>query len=51
MLFLSLSVFQGSHGTQVNVTDQEGKLCLFANLTVNFAVLYEVKADKVSFSS
>ncbi|XP_018549727.1 LOW QUALITY PROTEIN: lysosome-associated membrane glycoprotein 2 [Lates calcarifer] len=46
LLLASGIVFQGSHGTQVNVTDQEGKLCLFANLTVNFAVLYEVKADK-----
>ncbi|XP_062249095.1 lysosome-associated membrane glycoprotein 2 isoform X2 [Platichthys flesus] len=33
-------VLQLSNGAEVNVTDKEGKLCLYANLMVNFSVSY-----------
>ncbi|XP_034453777.1 lysosome-associated membrane glycoprotein 2 isoform X2 [Hippoglossus hippoglossus] len=44
-------VFQLSHGVEVNVTDKEGKLCLYANLMVNFSVSYPAgeKIDTVEF--
>lgn len=32
----------------MKVTDKNNKLCLYANLMVNFSVSYEVAADKVS---
>ncbi|XP_040904870.1 lysosome-associated membrane glycoprotein 2 isoform X2 [Toxotes jaculatrix] len=40
------NVFHLSHSTQVNVTDKDGKLCLYANLTASFSVSYEVIPDK-----
>ncbi|XP_068181297.1 lysosome-associated membrane glycoprotein 2 isoform X2 [Antennarius striatus] len=47
MLFLALgTVFQQSHGIEVNVTDKDNKLCLYANLMVNFSVSYEVTGNK-----
>lgn len=50
VLFCS-PVFHQSHGIEVNVTDKDGKLCLYANLMVNFTVLYEAAGNKVSVSS
>ncbi|CAJ1058894.1 lysosome-associated membrane glycoprotein 2 isoform X1 [Xyrichtys novacula] len=47
LLLTSGVVFQLSHGVEVTVNDGEDKLCIFANLTVNFAVPYE-KADNTS---
>ncbi|KAM6923425.1 lysosome-associated membrane glycoprotein 2 [Xenentodon cancila] len=38
-------VFQLSHGLEVNVT-KDGKLCLYANLMLNFSVSYEGKDNK-----
>ncbi|XP_044060848.1 lysosome-associated membrane glycoprotein 2 isoform X1 [Siniperca chuatsi] len=47
VLFLAFgSVFQLSHGIEVNVKDKAGKLCLYANLMVNFSVSYEVAGNK-----
>ncbi|XP_031158724.1 lysosome-associated membrane glycoprotein 2 isoform X2 [Sander lucioperca] len=47
VLFLTLGIaFQLSHGTVVNVRDKDNQLCLFANLTVNFSVSYEVADNK-----
>ncbi|XP_032383773.1 lysosome-associated membrane glycoprotein 2 isoform X1 [Etheostoma spectabile] len=47
VLFLTLGIaFQVSHGTEVNVTDKDNQLCLFANLMVNFSVSYEVAENK-----
>lgn len=43
-----LAVLQLSRATEVNVNDTEGKLCLYANLTIDFSVSYEVAARKVS---
>ncbi|XP_026214424.1 lysosome-associated membrane glycoprotein 2 isoform X2 [Anabas testudineus] len=40
LLLSSGIVFQLSHGTEVNVTNKDGKLCLYASLTVNFSVEY-----------
>ncbi|XP_074505487.1 lysosome-associated membrane glycoprotein 2 isoform X2 [Sebastes fasciatus] len=40
------TAFQLSHGTEVNVKDKDNNLCLFANLTVNFSVSYEVADNK-----
>lgn len=40
------TVFQLSHGTEVNVKDKDNKLCLYANLMVNFSVSYEVADNK-----
>ncbi|XP_061581660.1 lysosome-associated membrane glycoprotein 2 isoform X2 [Cololabis saira] len=43
---LSLGIlFQLSHGLEVNVT-KDGKLCLYANLMINFSVSYEGKDNK-----
>lgn len=39
-------VFQLSHCTEVNVTGKDGKLCLYANLMVNFTVSYEITGNK-----
>lgn len=39
------------HGIQVNVTNNEKKLCLFADLMVNFSVSYETTDNKVSVFS
>lgn len=50
VLFCS-PVFHQSHGIEVNVTDKDGKLCLYANLMVNFTVLYEATGNKVSVST
>lgn len=44
-------MLQQSHGTEVNVTDGKGKLCLYANLMVNFSVTYEITGNKVSVTS
>ncbi|XP_070768882.1 lysosome-associated membrane glycoprotein 2 isoform X2 [Enoplosus armatus] len=47
VLFLAFGmVFQLSHGTEVTVKDKDEKLCLYANLMVNFSVLYEVAGNK-----
>ncbi|MED6285993.1 hypothetical protein CHARACLAT_001149 [Characodon lateralis] len=46
VLFVGVA-FQLSHGIEVNVTD-EGKLCLYANLALNFSVSYEVAGNKNS---
>ncbi|TKS72173.1 Lysosome-associated membrane glycoprotein 2 [Collichthys lucidus] len=43
-----VTVLQQSHGTEVNVTDSQGKLCLYANLMVNFSVTYEITGNKNS---
>ncbi|XP_060936084.1 lysosome-associated membrane glycoprotein 2 isoform X1 [Limanda limanda] len=50
-LLLAGIVFQLSHGVEVNVTDKDGKLCLYANLTVHFSVSYAVgeKKDTAEF--
>ncbi|KAM9357068.1 lysosome-associated membrane glycoprotein 2 [Symphorus nematophorus] len=39
-------VFQLSHGTEVKVNGKDGKLCLYANLMVNFSVSYEITGNK-----
>lgn len=46
-VFFFFSVFQLSCGTVVNVT-KDGKLCLYANLMLNFSVTYETDGNKVS---
>lgn len=48
--FFVFSVFQLSHGVEVNVKDKDGKLCLYANLSVALSVSYEAAAaaEKVS---
>lgn len=51
VLFVFSPVIHQSHGTEVRVTDKDGKLCLYANLMANFTVLYEVDGNKVSVSS
>nr|XP_020446514.1 lysosome-associated membrane glycoprotein 2 isoform X1 [Monopterus albus] len=43
-LFFGIA-FQVSHGIEVNIKDKDGKLCLYANLTVNFSVSYEVPSN------
>ncbi|XP_076594861.1 lysosome-associated membrane glycoprotein 2 isoform X2 [Chaetodon auriga] len=46
-LFLTFGiVFQQSCGIEVNVQDKDNKLCLYANLMVNFSVSYEVAGNK-----
>uniref|UniRef100_A0A1A7Y8R8 Lysosomal membrane glycoprotein 2 n=1 Tax=Iconisemion striatum TaxID=60296 RepID=A0A1A7Y8R8_9TELE len=46
VLFFSFGVvFHLSHGIEVNVT-KDGKLCLYANLSLNFSVSYEVAENK-----
>lgn len=39
-------VFQPSRGVEVNVTDSQDKLCLYANLMVNFSVTYETESKE-----
>ncbi|KAG7224767.1 hypothetical protein INR49_013479 [Caranx melampygus] len=47
VLFLACGiVFQPSHGVEVNVTDSKDKLCLYANLMVNFSVTYETESKE-----
>ncbi|XP_069550361.1 lysosome-associated membrane glycoprotein 2 isoform X1 [Brachyistius frenatus] len=47
VLFLAFGlVFQLSCGTEVKFL-KEGKLCLYANLTLNFSVFYEVAENKI----
>ncbi|XP_023253843.1 lysosome-associated membrane glycoprotein 2 [Seriola lalandi dorsalis] len=47
VLFLACGIaFQVSHGVEVNVTDSKDKLCLYANLMVNFSVSYETKGNE-----
>ncbi|XP_067455791.1 lysosome-associated membrane glycoprotein 2 isoform X1 [Thunnus thynnus] len=47
VLFLALGIeIHVSHGTEVSVNDKDGKLCLYANLMVNFSVSYEVASNK-----
>ncbi|XP_026185409.1 lysosome-associated membrane glycoprotein 2 isoform X1 [Mastacembelus armatus] len=49
MLCLSFGlVFQFSHGTEVTVMDKDDKLCLYADLMVNFSVSYEAVGGKNS---
>ncbi|XP_054452945.1 lysosome-associated membrane glycoprotein 2 isoform X2 [Anoplopoma fimbria] len=38
--------FQLSHGTEVTVKDKDNKICLYANLMVNFSVSYKLADDK-----
>ncbi|XP_053179464.1 lysosome-associated membrane glycoprotein 2 isoform X2 [Scomber japonicus] len=46
VLFLALGIeLHLSHGTEVSVTGKDGKLCLYANLMVNFSVSYEVTGN------
>ncbi|KAF7228405.1 transcript variant X3 [Nothobranchius furzeri] len=45
LLFSFGVVIHLSHGVEVNVT-KEGKLCLYANLMLNFSVSYEVAGNK-----
>ncbi|XP_049442750.1 lysosome-associated membrane glycoprotein 2 isoform X2 [Epinephelus fuscoguttatus] len=47
VLSLALGIaFQLSHGTEVNVTDKDNNLCLYANLMVNFSVSYDTTDNK-----
>ncbi|XP_030253165.1 lysosome-associated membrane glycoprotein 2 isoform X1 [Sparus aurata] len=47
VLFLACGiVFQLCHGVEVQVKDQESKLCLYANLMVNFSVSYDIAGNK-----
>ncbi|XP_035600585.1 lysosome-associated membrane glycoprotein 2 isoform X3 [Oncorhynchus keta] len=47
ILFLALgNELHLSHGTEVSVNNTENKLCLYANLMVNFSVAYEVGVNK-----
>ncbi|KAI3351593.1 hypothetical protein L3Q82_020429 [Scortum barcoo] len=46
VFFASGVVFQLSHGVEVNIRDKDDKLCLYANLMVNFSVSYEVTGNK-----
>ena len=46
-LFFIFPVFQLSHGVEVEGKDQD-KLCLYANLMVNFSVSYDIAGNKVS---
>ncbi|XP_038867965.1 lysosome-associated membrane glycoprotein 2 isoform X2 [Salvelinus namaycush] len=47
ILFLALgNELHLSHGTEVSVNNTENKLCLYANLMVNFSVTYEVGVNK-----
>uniref|UniRef100_A0A4W5N1I7 Lysosomal-associated membrane protein 2 n=1 Tax=Hucho hucho TaxID=62062 RepID=A0A4W5N1I7_9TELE len=45
VLFLALGN-ELSHATEVSVNNTENKLCLYANLMVNFSVTYEVGVNK-----
>ncbi|XP_071395646.1 lysosome-associated membrane glycoprotein 2 isoform X2 [Centroberyx affinis] len=47
VLFLALGIeIQLSYATEVSVKDTDDKLCLFANLMLNFSVTYEVTGNK-----
>ncbi|XP_045573959.1 lysosome-associated membrane glycoprotein 2 isoform X1 [Salmo salar] len=47
VLFLALgNELHLSHATEVSVNNTENKLCLYANLMVNFSVTYEVGVNK-----
>ncbi|XP_055783237.1 lysosome-associated membrane glycoprotein 2-like isoform X2 [Salvelinus fontinalis] len=47
ILFLALgNELHLSHSTEVSVNNTENKLCLYANLMVNFSVTYEVGVNK-----
>ncbi|XP_041697797.2 lysosome-associated membrane glycoprotein 2 isoform X1 [Coregonus clupeaformis] len=47
ILFLALgNELHLSHATEVSVNNTENKLCLYANLMVNFSVTYEVGVNK-----
>ncbi|XP_041652742.1 lysosome-associated membrane glycoprotein 2 isoform X1 [Cheilinus undulatus] len=46
LLLASITVFQLSHGVEVSVNDSDNKLCLYANLMVNFSVSYEEAGNK-----
>ncbi|XP_051274824.1 lysosome-associated membrane glycoprotein 2 isoform X2 [Dicentrarchus labrax] len=49
VLFLAFGiVFQLSHGTEVDVKDKDDKLCLYANLMVNFSVSYDAADNKTA---
>lgn len=50
VIFFLFAEIHLSHGAEVNVTDKD-KLCLYANLMVNFSVSYEVAGNKVGVSS
>uniref|UniRef100_A0A8C8CB72 Lysosomal-associated membrane protein 2 n=1 Tax=Oncorhynchus tshawytscha TaxID=74940 RepID=A0A8C8CB72_ONCTS len=45
-LLIFISELHLSHGTEVSVNNTENKLCLYANLMVNFSVAYEVGVNK-----
>uniref|UniRef100_A0A673W631 Lysosomal-associated membrane protein 2 n=1 Tax=Salmo trutta TaxID=8032 RepID=A0A673W631_SALTR len=45
-MLISISELHLSHGTEVSVNNTENKLCLYANLMVNFSVTYEVGVNK-----
>ncbi|KAM9850031.1 lysosome-associated membrane glycoprotein 2 isoform 2-T2 [Aulostomus maculatus] len=45
LLTLGFEIHQ-SHGTEATVKDKDDKLCLYANLSVNFSVSYEVTDNK-----
>uniref|UniRef100_A0AAQ6ILP2 Lysosomal-associated membrane protein 2 n=1 Tax=Anabas testudineus TaxID=64144 RepID=A0AAQ6ILP2_ANATE len=49
VIALFFAVFQLSHGTEVNVTNKDGKLCLYASLTVNFSVEYTAAGKVTTF--
>ncbi|XP_029020228.1 lysosome-associated membrane glycoprotein 2 isoform X2 [Betta splendens] len=44
-------VLQLSHGIEVNVTNKADKLCLYANLKVNFSVPYDVGQGKTKIAA
>uniref|UniRef100_A0A8C7HTP6 Lysosomal-associated membrane protein 2 n=1 Tax=Oncorhynchus kisutch TaxID=8019 RepID=A0A8C7HTP6_ONCKI len=44
--FISIAELHLSHATEVSVNNTENKLCLYANLMVNFSVTYEVGVNK-----
>ncbi|XP_037531143.1 lysosome-associated membrane glycoprotein 2 isoform X2 [Nematolebias whitei] len=46
LLFSCGVVFHQSHGVEVNVTGEDKKLCLYANLMLNFSVSYKGADNK-----
>ncbi|XP_077433755.1 lysosome-associated membrane glycoprotein 2 isoform X1 [Vanacampus margaritifer] len=46
LLFAFGCVIHLSRGAEVNVTDKDGKLCLYANVMLNFSVSYETSENK-----
>ncbi|KAF7660893.1 hypothetical protein LDENG_00273670 [Lucifuga dentata] len=47
VLFFALGLaFRLSHGVEVSVNNKDNKLCLYANLMVNFSVMYETVGSK-----